>query len=40
MGTALSLDADYISTHANVIADDISRLKRSAEMVNTTTQNY
>ena len=31
MGTALSLDADYISTHANVIADDISRLKRSAD---------
>jgi hypothetical protein len=29
MGTALSLDADYISTHANVVADDISRLKRS-----------
>jgi hypothetical protein len=31
MGSALSLDADYISTHANVIADDISRLKRSAD---------
>jgi hypothetical protein len=31
MGTSLSLDADYISTHENVIADDISRLKRSAD---------
>ena len=31
MGTALGLDADYISTHANVVADDISRLKRSSD---------
>jgi len=30
MGTALGLDADYILTHANVVADDISRLKRSS----------
>ena len=31
MGTALGLDADYISTHANVVADYISRLKRSSD---------
>jgi len=31
MGTALGLDADYISTHANVVADDISHLKRSSD---------
>ena len=31
MGTALGLDADYISTHENVVADDISRLKRPSD---------
>ena len=31
MGTALGLDADYILTHANVVADDILRLKRSSD---------
>jgi len=31
MGTALGLDTDYILTHANVVADDISRLKRSSD---------
>jgi hypothetical protein len=31
MGTALGLDTDYIFTHANVVADDISRLKRSSD---------
>jgi hypothetical protein len=29
MRSALGLDADYILTHANVVADDILRLKRS-----------
>ena len=31
MGSALGLDADYILTHENVVADDISRLKRSSD---------
>jgi hypothetical protein len=31
MGSALGLDADYILTHANVVADDISHLKRSSD---------
>jgi len=31
VGTALGLDADYISMHANEVADDISRLKRSSD---------
>jgi len=31
MGTALGLDADYISTHANVVSNDILRLKHSSD---------
>ncbi len=31
MGSALGLDADYISMHANVVADDILHLKRSSD---------
>ncbi len=31
MGSALGQDADYISTHPNMVADDILRLKRSSD---------